>query len=1386
MKKRFLSLFLAFAMVVCMLPLNTLTAFAATDPTTATELQSAINNGGIVKLGGDIDLGSTVLTFPDNTPVTIDLNGYNLHKPTASSYVMVIEEADSVTITDSVGTGTVTKGSGWYFFRNTGYLKIEGGIFNKSGYDLVYSKDNAVTEITGGTFTLSNIHARQSANATMTIGGGAFNIETVATGLWDEGTAIIGGTFTVTNYPSAYTDMADYLFNCFVDQNKCNIAKNSDNSYTVSKIPVPVEVGDFTILGEKELTEGTDYAYKDGILTITTTTPVTVAMKSGVTTTDDTIVVDSSVGTTYITLNNITIGTDNLGNSGTNTPITVKGENQVTLDFVGNNSLSSDVEGVYQPVYGISVESKTPFMLTSSNKGSLSISKVGFGIYTNGYTAGGSTAINGDLQLDIKDCASHSIYSNGSKCGALTISGTPVINIDSAEYAIYAYGINISGGKITIKSAKGYPVYDGSGTNITLNGSTELHIVEAKGGLRTNGGKVTITDNAKYRVYSTDADNNKIAYADRFPLISTSSSGEVEISKNAVVEIYSANDGISGGKTSIIDNAQVTIIIDTNSAYSEYALSFDDTLTIANDAIVDIDVIKGTKVRGLYDSSGIFNVKNDAKVTIDGTTYDGVYVNALNLSENASVTVNAAGDNAIYGDISVADAAMLTATSVDTRVIYDPCTVTPAAGKVYMVKYGKSKEDTSAEYFTITGTVNDKSTWRYFSVEAIDFVPVTDAIVKIDIPVKNGTPDTTAEIENDANYTVSAVNWNGNPNKFLGSNEYTATFTLTANSGFAFVSETTVTVEGAVVTKTLNNDGTLSVTARFSATGAAVPENIAVKTKPNTVEYTYGDKFNPTGLVITVTYDDGTTNDIAYNDTNKDAFSFDPADITVATTKITVTYAGKNADIDIKVNKANLTVKVNDATATYGDAVPSYTVEYEGFVNSEDKDVLGGTLVFACDYAQFSNRGAYTVKASGYTSDNYNINYVDGTLTISPKPITVTIQNATSVYGDEVAELKATDSGIVNNDTNVYSLATTATSTSNVGKYAITGTALDSNYAITFANETDAYEITKRELIITVDAKKVVVNTTLPTYTYTVSGLLDGDVFATAPTLTSDADITVIGEYDITANGADAGNNYSIMYVPAKLTVLTDSAVDAAKVYEEEIKDLDPDTVTSENKAELDEILEEINTFLDDESITDNGKKALEEVKKKVDELIKEITDAETATNTENANKVKDITSENVKLEDKTDLEKAKEDFEKALDEHGNNLTEDEKKAIEDEIKRIDDALEVIGNVEAFEELINKMLENITKNDEDAIKAADDAYNTLSDYEKSLVDKDAKKALDDAKAALAELNKPADTTSPATGDNSNMFLWIALLFISGGAVITLTVVDRKKRMASKR
>ena len=68
--------------------------------------------------------------------------------------------------------------------------------------------------------------------------------------------------------------------------------------------------------------------------------------------------------------------------------------------------------------------------------------------------------------------------------------------------------------------------------------------------------------------------------------------------------------------------------------------------------------------------------------------------------------------------------------------------------------------------------------------------------------------------------------------------------------------------------------------------------------------------------------------------------------------------------------------------------------------------------------------------------------------------------------------------------------------------------------------------------------------------------------------------------------------------------------------------------------------------------------------------------------------------------------------------------------------------------------------------------------------EQSEVDKMAK-TIEDAIAALEK--KPASTKpgtsdrNPQTGDTSNLALWIALLFISGGATIGTTVVSRKKK-----
>ena len=61
------------------------------------------------------------------------------------------------------------------------------------------------------------------------------------------------------------------------------------------------------------------------------------------------------------------------------------------------------------------------------------------------------------------------------------------------------------------------------------------------------------------------------------------------------------------------------------------------------------------------------------------------------------------------------------------------------------------------------------------------------------------------------------------------------------------------------------------------------------------------------------------------------------------------------------------------------------------------------------------------------------------------------------------------------------------------------------------------------------------------------------------------------------------------------------------------------------------------------------------------------------------------------------------------------------------------------------------------------------------------------KLKDDSKSPqTGDNSKPKDdSNSPQAGDNSNLALWIALLFISGGAAIGTTVVSRKKKRSVK-
>jgi hypothetical protein len=203
--------------------------------------------------------------------------------------------------------------------------------------------------------------------------------------------------------------------------------------------------------------------------------------------------------------------------------------------------------------------------------------------------------------------------------------------------------------------------------------------------------------------------------------------------------------------------------------------------------------------------------------------------------------------------------------------------------------------------------------------------------------------------------------------------------------------------------------------------------------------------------------------------------------------------------------------------------------------------------------------GPYAITPSAatggtFTPGNYTINYVNGALTVTPAPLTVTANNNTKVYGQTFtpAGTAFTTSALQNGETvgsvTEVSPAGTPTTAAVPGPYAITpsaatgGTFTPGNYTIAYVN--GALTVTPAPLTVTAnDSTKTFGQTpALTGFTTTplVNGETIGSVTETSPG--SVATASVAGSpYAITPSGATGGtftpSNYTIAYNNGVLTV---------------------------------------------------------------------------------------------------------------------------------------------------------------------------------------------------------------------------------------------------------
>lgn len=152
------------------------------------------------------------------------------------------------------------------------------------------------------------------------------------------------------------------------------------------------------------------------------------------------------------------------------------------------------------------------------------------------------------------------------------------------------------------------------------------------------------------------------------------------------------------------------------------------------------------------------------------------------------------------------------------------------------------------------------------------------------------------------------------------------------------------------------------------------------------------------------------------------------------------TLAEEKGSVTLTITKKAVTVKVDDVTITYGET-PKFECTVTGIVDGEN---LSGEAVYS---GAGKDVGEYVISVSGLTaSDNYNVSFVPGKLTINKKEATVDWTIAKSyVYNDGQPSPTATYDG---NPANlIFTKDGKACEFKNAGTYTVT-VKEDKNYTL--------------------------------------------------------------------------------------------------------------------------------------------------------------------------------------------------------------------------------------------------------------------------------------------------------------------------------------------------
>ena len=288
-----------------------------------------------------------------------------------------------------------------------------------------------------------------------------------------------------------------------------------------------------------------------------------------------------------------------------------------------------------------------------------------------------------------------------------------------------------------------------------------------------------------------------------------------------------------------------------------------------------------------------------------------------------------------------------------------------------------------------------------------------------------------------------------------------------------------------------------------------------------------------------------------------------------------VTIVGSNGSEGVyTITKRAITVSIEDKTSVYGEELLALTSKVtSGELVGEEK--LSEIVMLS--KAAGVNAGTYAISGAvnnNAVAANYNVTIVgsngnEGVYTITKRAITVTVKNANSVYGENLADISSgydlsEGSMAPGESLDFISLEIEKkageTEIWNAGTYSIIGKSLNGNYAVKFVgqdgkNDYGVYTIAKREITVTIDNKTSVYGENEVALTASVTGAIklaawDSNLYSVISL--KKAEGKNVGSYAIDLTVAN--DNYSVTYNKNAVYTITARSVtvtvnDAASVY---------------------------------------------------------------------------------------------------------------------------------------------------------------------------------------------------------------------------------------------